>query len=179
MLWRKRGRFDRLRSRQQAAGQRLSSSPRRSAGERAAALTLAVVLDAVAFATVLRPGHGYAPDRLVIALAAGVGAALAVLILAGGAVAARGRSRRSLWAATTSPRTLSVVLALFVAVAAGWQLARAPRASPSQTSNLAARRDFQRWQQTVSIDHSARFATSPTRSPRTGPGCRSGRSCDG
>lgn len=132
-------------------GEMRRSSPRRSAGMRGAALVLAIVLDAVAFATVLRPRHGYTSTHgLLVALAVGVGVALGALIIAGAAAVFPRRRHRSLWEATTSLPTLSLVLAPFIVAAVGSQIVPALRASASKdASTTAERADFQRWQATI------------------------------
>jgi hypothetical protein len=120
---------------------------------RAAFLTLVVALNAVAFATLLRPRHGYtSTHRLLIVLAVGAGAAVGALLLAGAGAAFRRRPERSLWSATAAVPTISFVLAVFIAAAVASQLVRAIRpAAGSQggASATAARADFQRWQETV------------------------------
>ncbi len=120
-------------------------------GVRAVLLALVVALDAVAFATLLRPRHGYtSTHRLLIVLAVGAGAAVGALIVAGAAAAFRRRPDRSLWSATTAVPTISIVLAAFVAAAVASQLVRAIRPAGSQSAPAAAARaDFQRWQATV------------------------------
>jgi len=120
---------------------------------RAAAFVLVVVLDAVAFATLLRPRHGYtSTHRLLVVLAVGVGAAAGAHIVAGAAATFRRRRDRSLWSATTALPTISFVLAVFIAAAVASQIVRAihPLAgSQGGASAAAARADFQRWQETV------------------------------
>ena len=120
-------------------------------GVRAALLGLVVALDAVAFATLLRPRHGYtSTQRLLIVLAVGAGAAVGALIVAGAAAAFLRRPERSLWSATTAVPTISFVLAAFIAAAVASQLVRAIRPAGSQSAPAAAARaDFQRWQATV------------------------------
>jgi len=118
---------------------------------RAVVLALAVALDAVAFATLLRPRYGYtSTHRLLIVLAVGVGAAIAALLLAGAAAAFRRRRDRSLWSATTALPTISFVVAAFIAAAVASQIVRViPTAGSQGRSASAARADFQRWQATV------------------------------
>jgi len=118
---------------------------------RALLLALVVALDAVAFATLLRPRHGYtSTHRLLIVLAVGSGAAVGALIVAGAAAAFRRRPDRSLWSATTAVPTISFVLAAFIAAAVTSQLVRAIRPAGSHSASAAAARaDFQRWQATV------------------------------
>ena len=118
----------------------------------AAALTLTVALGAIAFATVLRPRHGYRrADSLLLALALAlaIGAALGAVAIVG-AIAAFRRRHESVWEAMTgasdarsraggvrrSRRWLQIVPAL------GGPAGRT-------TSTPAARADFQRWQATV------------------------------
>lgn len=126
---------------------------RNGPGVRGLVLAAAVVLEAIAFATVLRPRHGYTGAHgLLVALALGVGVALGASIIAGAATAAARRRPRSLWAATTRVSTLGVVLALFIAAAVGSRIVLALRQHPQQQSvpsNPAARADLQRWQATV------------------------------
>ena len=122
------------------------------AAERGVALTIALLLDAVAFATVLRPHHAYtSTQRLLVVLAIGVGVALGVSIIAGAATAVARRRRTSLWEATTTLSTLGFVLALFITTAVGSRIMPTvrPGASPVAVSSPAARADFQRWQATV------------------------------
>ena len=118
---------------------------------RAAALTLAVALDAIAFATMLRPRHGYrSADRLLLTLAIGVGAALGALAIVAALTALRRRHHRSVWEVMTALPTLGLVLLAFIAASAGSQLAPAPGGPPTQAgSSEAARADFERWQATV------------------------------
>lgn len=118
---------------------------------RAATLMLAVALDAVAFATVLRPRHGYrSADALLLALAVGLGAAVGALTI----TAAIAKSRRprggSAWDAATAIPTLGLVLAMFIAAGAGSQVIRGLDGPATQAgSSEAARADFQRWQGAV------------------------------
>jgi len=126
------------------------ASLRRRAGVHATAFALAVMLDAVAFATVLRPRHGYtSTNRLLIVLAVGVGVALVALIVAGAAAAHARRRHKSLLAATTALPTLSFVLALFITAAVGSQIIGDVRPPGGAHASPGARRDFQRWQATV------------------------------
>lgn len=128
---------------------RSSSGP--STLVRAAALTLTVALDAVAFATVLRPRHGYrGADSVLLALALGVGAALGALTIVAAIAALRRRPHESVWAATTALPTLGLVLVVFIAAGASSQVVQALRGTASPTASTpAARADFQRWQGTV------------------------------
>jgi hypothetical protein len=112
---------------------------------------MAVVLDAVAFATVLRPRQGYrSATGLVVALAIGVGAALgAIVIVAAVTVLIRHR-KRSVWEVTTALPTMALVLVVFIAAGAGSQIVQALPGPASQAgSQQAARADFERWQATV------------------------------
>ncbi len=115
-------------------------------------LAAAVGLDAIAFATVLRPRHGYtSAHRLLVALAVGLGAALAASIIAGAGTAFAQRRPRSLWTGITALSTLGAVLALFIAAAAGSRLVLVlrPDSQRAAASTQAARTDFRRWQATV------------------------------
>ncbi len=115
-------------------------------------LALVVPLDAVAFATLLRPRHGYTsihPLLVVLALGTGVGLAALTAVAAIVAIAANRarRSRISLWDAMTV-RKMAIVLAIFVAAAVSSQLIRA--IGPAATSqDNAAGADFRRWQEQV------------------------------
>jgi len=122
-----------------------------STAARAAALTLAVALDAVAFATVLRPRHGYrSAAGLLLALALGVGVALGALATVAAVTALTHRRHGSAWEVTTALPTLGVVVVVFLAVGAGSQIVPALRGPTGQgSSQAAARADFQRWQAAV------------------------------
>jgi hypothetical protein len=119
---------------------------------RAVASVLIVVLAAVAFATLLRPRNGYAStDRLLVVLVLGAASAVGALIIAGAAATLRRRGPdRSLWRAVTSLRSMSFVLALFIAAAVASQVLHAIRpASGTAGASAAARGDFRRWQATA------------------------------
>lgn len=122
-----------------------------SRGIRIVALTLTVAVSAVAFATIVRPRHGYSSaPTLLAALASGVGVAVGALALVAVVTAAARRRERSVWTAVTAAPTLGTVTALFVIVAAVSQLAPPLRTSNSQpASPRVARGDFQRWQTAV------------------------------
>jgi hypothetical protein len=126
-------------------------SPRGGLAARGAALVVAAVLDAVAFATVLRPRHGYTSAHgLLVALTQGVGVAFGALVIAGALTAVARRRHGSPWAAMTAPRTLGIVLTVFVTAAVGSQIVRALRAEATQRASATAERaDFRRWQAAV------------------------------
>lgn len=131
------------------------SEPRQSryrSAERGVALTIAILMDAVAFATVLRPQHAYtSTQRLLVVLAIGMAVAVGASIIAGAGAAAARRRRTSLWEATTTLSTLGIVLALFITAAIGSRIIPTghPGAHRVAVSTPAERADFQRWQATV------------------------------
>lgn len=122
----------------------------RSRPARAAALTLAVVLDALAIATVLRPHHGFRSEgALLAALAIGAGAALVTVGLVAIAAAILHR-RTSAWEVATRLPTLGLVVAAFVLAGTASQVVPALHGAAGQASaTTASRAAFERWQSAV------------------------------
>lgn len=124
--------------------------PEHSRAMRLLALFVTFVVDAVAFATILRPRHGYTSGpTFLAALADGVGAALGALGLAAAAIALARRREPSVWRVVTAAPTLGTIVAVFVIAAAGSQLAPTLLPPSGPPAARAARGDFQRWQAAV------------------------------